>query len=303
MTLLDHQLLVTSGKGGVGKSTVTAALALVAASRGKRVLVCEVNTRERISALLGCRAVGEEIRPLSDGIDAVVVRPQSAMREYALMKLKFQAVYHAVFENRFVSRFLRFIPSLNEIVMLGKILYHVRERRWDLVLLDAPSTGHAITFLRIPRMLLDTVPPGPLRSDGEWMQELLEDPSQTALNLVSLPEELPVTETLELAEATRDVLHMKLGQVFLNGFRKRCFEDAERQMINSVPPAGEAALTAVLAAARSYVRRAQLSERYQHQLRDSLGLPVTALPFVCSPTKFGRADVERLAAAMDEDIK
>ena len=119
------------------------------------------------------------------------------------MVVKVRAIYQAVFENRVVRFFLRAVPSLSETLMLGKILHEARSEshgrpRWDLVVVDAPATGHAVQLLGVPRALLDTVPGGPLRRDAEWMQALLSDPVRTAVALVSLPEEMPVTETAEL---------------------------------------------------------------------------------------------------------
>src|SRR5207244_926396 len=111
------------------------------------------------------------------------------------------------FGNRLVGYFLRFVPSLQELVMLGKILFHLREKRpdgsyrFDRIVIDAPATGHAITFLSVPQVVVDTVPPGPLANDATWMRDLLVDPQTTGAVLVSLPEELPVNETLELHQA------------------------------------------------------------------------------------------------------
>jgi len=296
MSNLDRRLLVTTGKGGVGKTTITAALALIAARRGRRVLVCEVNTHERISALLGARPVGTEIRPVAEGVDAVVVRPQEAMRQYALMQLRFGALYKVVFENRFVARFLRFVPSLPELVMLGKILHHVREARWDLVIVDAPATGHGVAFLRVPRVLLDTVPPGAMRAEAEWMHGLLVDPAVTAVNLVSLPEELPVNETIELEQAVRGTLGMPPGLVFLNRAWERRFSEEERAALDRVlePPALDAAANA----ARAHAAWVERTDRCRARLRASLDLPIVDVPFVAATGDFGRLAVEGVADAI-----
>ena len=161
--------MIVTGKGGVGKSTVSAALALLAARAGKRVLVCEVNAQERVAPLLGAPRTGGTVREALPGLFTVNVTPHDAMREYGIMVLRFKAIYDAVFENRLVRYFLRVVPSLAELVVLGKILHEVRaeERgrpRWDLVVVDAPATGHAVQLLRVPSALVDTVPGGPLRT-------------------------------------------------------------------------------------------------------------------------------------------
>ncbi len=299
MSLLDRRLLITAGKGGVGRSTVSAALALAAAASGRSVLLCEVNTQERLSGLLGTRPVGAAIGRLAPGIDGVVVRPEEAMREYGVMKLRYQALYRAVFENRMVSRFLHFIPSLPELVMLGKILFHVKERRWDLVIVDAPATGHGITFLGVPQAILDTVPPGAMRSEAEWMRDILLDPRQTAVNLVSLPEELPVNETLELAAATRDVLHMSLGRVFLNRFVEPRFSEEERMPALGAHEAP--LLEAAFRAARAHGIRSDMSARYRERLEEALRFPLTTLPLLHPSRDFGRSSIDELAELLERE--
>src|SRR5260370_1350100 len=163
--LLDKRLWVVSGKGGVGKSTVSAALALLFSSRGERTLLCEVNAKDRFGTLLESGPVGPQIVPLAGQLWAVNLQPQSALREYALMVLKFESIYKAVFENRLVSYFLRFIPSLQELVMLGKILFHVEERlptgelKYQRAVGDAPATGHPTPSFPIPPTFTHPLPP------------------------------------------------------------------------------------------------------------------------------------------------
>ena len=166
--LLDRRLVVVTGKGGTGKSTLSAALALAGARRGKRVLVCEVTARERVSELLGRPESGAQIRELTHNVFSVHVRPPEAMREYALMILRYETLYNLVFENKVVRYFLNAAPSLAEIVMLGKVWWHAAREvergrpRWDLVILDAPATGHGLTLLTVPDVFLAIVSEGPL---------------------------------------------------------------------------------------------------------------------------------------------
>jgi hypothetical protein len=297
-TLLDRRLLIVTGKGGVGKSTVSAALALLAARAGKRVLVCEVNAQERVAPLLGAPPAGARQREALPGLFTVNVTPHEAMREYGLMVLKFRTIYEAVFENRLVRYFLRVIPSLAELVMLGKVLHEVRaeERgrpRWDLVVLDAPATGHAVQLLRVPSALVDTVPGGPLRHDAEWMQALLVDPERTALVTVTLPEEMPVNEAIELDAQVRSVLGIARGGLFVNAMPEARFDAAEAARLAALsdapPPLGPAARAAHLQAIR-----AQHAARYLARARAALDVPTTVIPLLPAAT-WGLDAIEAVA--------
>ncbi len=300
-TLLDRRLLIVTGKGGVGKSTVSAALALVAARAGKRVLVCEVNAQERIAPLLGARPAGAAVREAVPGVSTVNVTPADAMREYGLMVVRFRTIYDAVFENRLVKYFLRAVPSLAELVMLGKILHEARAEdrgrpRWDLVVVDAPATGHAVQLLRVPAALLDTVPGGPLRRDAEWMQAMLVDQRRTSLVIVTLPEEMPVNEAIELDAQVRAVLGVHRGALVVNAMPEARFSADEEARLETLagapPPLGPAA-----EASRLQALRAQQAARYLERARAALDLPTTVVPLLPA-AEWGRAEVERVAAAI-----
>lgn len=300
--LLDRRLVVVTGKGGVGKSTVAAALATLAARRGKRVLVAEVDARERVAPMLGGRPSGPVIRLVLPGISTVNVDPRHALEEYALMVVKVRAIYQAVFENRVVRFFLRAVPSLAETLMLGKILHEARSEsggkpRWDLVIVDAPATGHAVQLLGVPKALLDTVPAGPLRRDAEWMQSLLTDPARTSVVLVSLPEEMPVSETVELDAQVRDLLCIPRGPVFVNAMPDGRFTPDELERLQGLagtaPPVGPAARAAVLQGGRQ-----ERAEEQVVRLREALGRPLVTLPLLATE-RWGRRAVERIADAME----
>ena len=288
--LLDKRLIIVTGKGGVGKTTIATALALASARAGQRTLICEVNARERVAGLLGRPETGAEITSLEENLWAVDVRPHEAMREYALMILKFESIYNAVFENRLVRYFLRFVPSLQELVMLGKILFHLKETRpdgglrFERIIIDAPSTGHAITFFSVPRVILDTVPPGALATDAKWMRECLIDPKVTAAVLVSLPEEMPINETIELDAALKNRVQIQPQAVVLNGFIPSRFSPADLEQL----PAGE-----LRDLAHAHQARAQLSLSATDRLK-ALGHPFVVIPRLFKPT-FGRAAIEEVA--------
>ncbi len=274
MTQLPRpRLLVITGKGGVGKSTVSAALALALARSGQRTLLCEVNSGGRATGLLGYPPARPEVAQLEGDLWSVDVRPAEAMREYVLTKIRFERVYRAVFENPLVRTFLRFIPSLAETVMLGKVCWHLREtdgnrKRWDAVVLDAPATGHALTFLGVPQVLLDTLPPGTMAEEASWMRDMLVDPAVTGALVVALPEELPVLESFELAAGLR-ARHIALSATVVNQATEPRFLPEEVRALGSVPR--------LQALARSHAEEAERTRDAVERL-GTLGAPVLRLP-------------------------
>ncbi len=297
MVWSSRRLHIVTGKGGVGKSTVTAALALAAQREKKRVLVCEVTAKERVASLLGAPDCGPEVKRIDESIWSVHVRPAEAMREYALMVVRFRAIYNAVFENRLVRYFLRAVPSLPEIVELGKVWWHVVKEqdeegkpRWDAVILDAPATGHGISFLRTPRTILELVSEGPMVRDMKRMQAMLTDPALTAIHVVTMPEEMPVNEAVDLHQA---IVEMQLpeGRLFLNHHFERRFSADERQTLASTD---DGALGPSRLAARYWGERQDLSAHYEARLRREIELPMTLIPYLAAK-EFGRAAVERIA--------
>src|SRR5229473_8092513 len=260
--LLDRRLVIVTGKGGTGKSTLSAALALASARLGKKTLVCEVVARERVSELFGRPPSGTQIRQLLPNLYSVHVRPREAMREYALMTLKYETLYKLAFENAAARYFLTAAPSLAEIVMLGKVWWHAtydmdRGRpRWDLVVLDAPATGHGLTLLTVPDVFLSIVSEGPLARDMRDMQSLLKDPARCRTCIVTLPEEMPANEAIELHRAL-DQHGLPQGALFLNGVFEPRFTPQERTQVARGGPLLAAAADAV----ESHEARADLSVR------------------------------------------
>ena len=200
---MSPRLRIVTGKGGVGKTAVATAIALAETRRGRNVLLVEMRGRGRAAAFLGVPAVGPELRRVRERLHLVDMEPDAAIHEYVLLTLRFEAIYRAVFENRLVRGLIHLVPALAELVMLGKLWYHERERergapRFDLVVLDAPATGHALALLRTPMTVEATVPAGPLREHARDIRELLTDPHRTMLHIVLTPEEMPVNEAMEI---------------------------------------------------------------------------------------------------------
>jgi len=306
--LYGKRFVIVTGKGGVGKTTVTAALALSAARRGKSVLVAMCNEKERLSRLLGAEPVGPKVAPVGPRIDAVNMTPEAALEEYGMMVLKIRAVYRAIFENRMVKSFLRAVPGMDEWSMLGKAWFHTTEQvggrpRWDLVILDAPATGHGLDLLRVPKVLLDVAPPSPLRREAEKCWDLMHDPERSEVLLVTLPEEMPVTETIELYAKLADDLRFPIERLVANAVVPPLFLDGEPDAVLEATGGApgtelDADIGPLLAAARTRVLRASLEAQHLERLRAALPLRVGTLPFLYTPG-LGRAAVEGLSHVLE----
>jgi anion-transporting ArsA/GET3 family ATPase len=199
----DRRLILVLGKGGVGRSTVAAAIAGQCAAAGKKTLLYETNANDRFGNYFDKPPVGPEAVQLAPNLWSVNATPASALAEYGLMILKFKSVYEMVFENRVTRAFLRAIPGLDDYALLGKAWYATEETKrgkpvWDTVIFDMPASGHSVSMLRVPWVIVDTVPEGPLTRDARTVKELLTDPKRTAAILVTLAEEMPVNEAIEL---------------------------------------------------------------------------------------------------------
>jgi anion-transporting ArsA/GET3 family ATPase len=233
----QRRFRIVAGKGGVGKTTVCAAQATALAAQGKHVLVAMCNAKERLSTMLGSDLIGSDVSLVAKNIWAVNMDPEKALEEYGMMTLKVRALYRAVFDNRYTRTFFRAVPGIHDWSMLGKAWWHTTEKgedgrpRFDVVILDAPATGHGLDMLRVPKVIVDIVPPGLLRRDAERAWAMFQDPRQTGVVLVTLPEEMPTTETIELAGALRDELKLPLERIVVNGVLPPLFSKEERRAL------------------------------------------------------------------------
>ncbi len=220
-SLFDTRVRIVTGKGGVGKSVIALGLAIAAARQNKRVLFLETNPPESATRFLGKPALDGTPRAVYDNLYMAALIPALAIKEYALMTLKFTALYNAVFENRIVRYFTRAVPSLSEFVLLGKLWFHEQEQdegrpKYDLIIVDAPATGHLISWLRVPHVFDEMMPAGPLKKSAGDMLAMLMDPKRTRLDIVTVPEEMPVNEAVELDRATHSFRLATRGMTIIN---------------------------------------------------------------------------------------
>ena len=291
---LDRRLLFVTGKGGVGKTTVAAAIALSLAARDKRVLIAMCNAKERLSTMLGSDLIGADVLAVRHNVWAVNIEPERAMEEYGLLTLKSKALYKLLFDNKYVRTFFRAVPGLHEWAMLGKAWWHTTETRadgsprFDVVIVDAPATGHGLDMLRVPKVITEIVPPGILRRDAEIAWAMFQDARRSGVVVVTLPEELPVTETLELASALDRELHMPLARVIVNAVLTPLWDEAERVQLESLPAPlafappvqGQSAADTLLAAGRTRAVRERVQAESIARLTRALPRKPEFLPYI-----------------------
>lgn len=230
-SLFDRRLLIVTGKGGTGKSTLAAGLALLAARRGLDTVIVELGEEPTIGPLLVERP-GELLRgdgrnpvPIGPRLFTLRIDPLEALTEYLELQFYVRPVVGFVTRNPAFRRLLDAAPGWRELITLGK-LWHLESQRvadrprWDLLVVDAPATGHGLSLLSVPHVVLETVRLGPLRRHTDWVQGLLTDPKRTLVLPVTLPEELPVRETLDLCRRVRE-LGLATGPILANGIEPR----------------------------------------------------------------------------------
>lgn len=304
--LFSRKLLIFAGKGGVGKSTVTAAVAVAAARAGKRVVIIEIGEHEMMSRIFGAPAAGYAgavvYRPTTFGappITAMSITATEALREYGMRTMKFEMLYNAVFDNPVVRYFTAAAPAVEELNLLGKIESLEREAlapaphaRFDIILLDAPATGHALALFEAPALAMRLAQAGPIYGMVERMRQLLADRHRTAVNIVCLPEEMPVSESIEFDTGLR-ALGLPEGLLVVNGVYPSLFAAADlERSAHETPPTPLA--DAIFAAARSVVKRRAQQDAMTARLRAAISLPAIALPLIVTP-QIGPGEIEMLA--------
>src|SRR5690349_24056845 len=220
--MLDKRLLFVTGKGGVGKSTIAIAMGLAAAARGKRTIVCEVGGQETASRVFRRAEIGFHEVEVADNLSAISIDPDQSLREYLLLQLRVRAMRDMLVRSRVFNYLAAATPGLKELVTIGKIWELAQPDRrvkkaqeYDLVIVDAPATGHGIGFLQTPRTFAGIARVGPIHAQAQQLDRLITDRDHTGTAIVALPEEMPVNETAALEQDLRDEVGVAVDRIYM----------------------------------------------------------------------------------------
>lgn len=309
--LLERRLIVVTGKGGVGKTTISAALGLLAARRGLRTLVVEVGDRQHIPGLLGrVEPAGRGVeRELGPRLSSLSVDPDRALADW-LRVLGGRVSSRVLLASSTFQYFVAAAPGAREVLSMVKLLELTenedgpgRKRKrdaYDLVILDAPATGHALALLSSPRTFAGLARVGPIAAHARSVSKLLEDPERSAYVAVAQGTEMAVEETLELRESLREELGRELDVVIANAALPRRFDERELNRISAL--AGEHAATrSASAAAQAVHARARMQSNQIARLRRHHER-VLRVPFVFA-AGLDEAALQRLADRLERGLE
>lgn len=293
-----------TGKGGVGKTTVAVALGLRAAAEGKRTIVCEVAAQENASRIFDHAEVGFHEVEVEENLWTISIDPDESMREYVLLQLKVRAMRDLLFRSRIFTYLAAATPGLKELVTIGKIWELAqldrkvrRGRKYDLVIVDAPATGHGIGFLQTPRTFAAIARVGPIHSQARQLDRLITDREHTGTAIVALPEEMPVNESAALEHELRSEIGVAVDRVYMNGLYPERFSREEAARLAELAGGENGVVRAAARAALSEHARARSQRAQLSRLRRRVEAPVRTLPFLFEP-ELGIEGARRLAGRL-----
>ncbi len=321
--LLDHRLLFVTGKGGVGKTSMAAGLALLSAQRGRRTLVCEIDAKGDLADSFEVGRLSFDPSELAPQLWGMAMDTEESLREYLKLQLKVPLLGRIGPLARTFDFVADAAPGVKEILTVGKLCYEVRERSYDLIVVDASATGHVVGQLAAPQAINELVKVGRVRDQTRWMVDILADPRTTAAVIVTSPEEMPVTETLELAERLAVETDVHLAAVLVNRVLPELFGRREEEVFERLrQPTGRRLLTQALAAGGTAAAQAEAvaglldaaqlavtlrRTRAEHltRLRAELSaaVPLVYVPYLFARThgvRATRAVADSLSAEIDE---
>ena len=310
--LLDRRLIFVTGKGGVGKTAVASGLALLAAERGKRTLVCEVDAKGNLADFFETGPTTFAPREIATGLFAMSMNTEESLKEYLSLQLKLPLLAKI---GPLASAFdfvANAAPGVKEILTVGKLAFEVREENYDLVVVDASATGHIVGQLAAPQAINELVQVGMVRDQTGWMLDILGDPDVTGAVIVAAPEEMPVNETIELAGRIAEETVVDLAAVIVNRVLPELFGRSEEELFDKLRTDRHRARLAeaaggdpsvVLDAAELAVTLRRTRAGHLDKLRDSLdpSLPQLYVPYLFQRSHGVRATHE-VARFLSEEL-
>ena len=307
-TFTGARVAIVSGKGGVGKTTVAASLAVAAARTGRSVLLAEIEDREAFAPIFGLPRLGYTEQQLAPGVSGLSIEADEALTEYLQVAYGIPRFSRALTRSRAVDFATNTAPGLKDILLIGKVWQAERERRpdgspvYDLIVLDAPPTGRLPRFLDAPRAIYELVSAGPIRRQAKTVLDLVTDPARMQVVLVTHAEEMPVRETAETVETLRK-MNLALGPIVVNSLWpeiKGLGKDATETLRAPAHDAGlgDDALKAVADVAAYQQRRARNQRKALKTLEEEVPLPHATLPFLFAE-RVDLDEVEQLAGDLE----
>ena len=297
--LFDKRLVFVTGKGGVGKSTVSIALGMAAARMGKRTIVCEVSSQEKASSVFKVGSVGFNEVKVDENLWAISIDPDESLREYLLLQLKVRAMRDLLVRSRIFNYLAAATPGLKELVTIGKVWELAQDDRrvkkagtYDLVIVDAPATGHGVGFLQTPKTFAGIARVGPIHSQATTLDDYITNHDATGVAIVALPEEMPVNETAFLERQLTGEVGVAVDRVYMNAMYPERFSANEASVLGRVLELTEGTANAAVRAALSQQRRQTSQIEQLERLERRTRTPVRTLPFVFQP----RLDVPAIRA-------
>ena len=302
----SRRLLYVTGKGGVGKTTVAAAIGLAAAESGRRTIVCEVSEQDRVSRSFKREGVTAETEvELADNLWAITIDPSQALQEWLAKQLGGGAPLRMLTRSHAFQYFMAAAPGAKELITIAKVWELAQQSRWDernrtydLVVVDAPASGHGLAMLTTPRTFGEIARVGPIRRQAAKIQELLGDPESTGYVAVALPEEMPIVETLELGRKLPDAVGQGLEAIIVNGVWPERFSAKDVKAIRAATRNGhDPEAVAALHAALAEHDRAVLQRTHLDRLERESDALVLTLPYLFE-SELGLPEYELLAAEL-----
>ena len=315
-TIFDRRLVMITGKGGVGKTTIASAIAVAAKERGLRTLLIEVGATDNLPQLFGVKIPLYEITRIEDGLYGFRLDPFHALEDYLITNMKVEWAAKKFLQTDVIRYLTQAAPGWRELITLGKIWYteqavdkKTKKPEWDLLVVDAPATGHGISFLRVPQVILETMKYGPIHTNTQRVQDLLTDTKRTLLSVVTLPEEMPINEAIEIHAAAKNVLKIPFGHVFVNMMPPKVLDADHRALGEKFKKDKKARATvdehfeggseALIEAAEATMERRALAESYVAEGQTKIDADFIELPYIYQDP-MDRDGLARIARAITE---